>query len=162
MEEERLMEVKRAEVLVMSSTEKEGVVMDCLLNSALTLEKEVGKDVGPDIKVPQGKESKASKAGKSALFGTLQVFDTLLKVSDQLAPDATDETAATAGHTHGKDVGVTARQRMSVGGDIFEIKDMVGKKAVGKLAAKGAMYIANGIVEGTFAKSQSGKAGKGS
>mmetsp|Transcript_62721 Transcript_62721/g.176889 ORF Transcript_62721/g.176889 Transcript_62721/m.176889 type:complete len:444 (+) Transcript_62721:94-1425(+) len=141
-----------------------GTVVEGLLNTAMYIGKEVGKDVGPEVKTP-AKESKTVKAGKAAIMGSLTVFDALLKASDQLAGDAADETAAIAGKRYGTDVAEVTRKGLAVGGDVLEIKDMVGKKAVGKLAAKGAMYTAQGMVAGAVEKGQSSgsvQAGKSS
>merc|ERR1712194_51195 len=95
---------------------------------------------------------KGPSAGGAALATGLQVVDALIKASDLLAKTSADETAAVVGHKYGKDAGQAARDGMAVGGDVLAISDMCGKKAVGKLAAKGAMYTVGGVVEGAVTK----------
>jgi len=126
-------------------------VMDGLLECACYLGKEAGKEVakrsdasGSAAEPP----SSSSKAGQAALAGGLIVFDALLKASDRLQTAAADETAGIVGHKYGAAAGSVARDGLATAGAAFELQDLVGKKAVGKLAVKGAMYTAGGIVEG--------------
>jgi hypothetical protein len=128
-------------------------VMDGLLNTACYLGKEVGKEAvkkNGASAAPSSAEppSASSKAGKAALAGGLIVFDALLKASDSLQTAAADETANMVGHKYGAAAGSVARDGLATAGAACELKDLVGKKAVGKLAVKATAYTAAGMMEG--------------
>lgn len=126
-------------------------VMDGLLSTACYLGKEIGKEAATKKSAPgsaEGPPGASSKAGTAALAGGLAVFDALLKASDKLQTAAADETANMVGHKYGAAAGSVARDGLATAGAACELKDMVGKKAVGKLAAKGALYTAGGMMEG--------------
>mmetsp|Transcript_55567 Transcript_55567/g.165211 ORF Transcript_55567/g.165211 Transcript_55567/m.165211 type:complete len:93 (+) Transcript_55567:257-535(+) len=72
-----------------------------------------------------------------------------MKASDQLLQQTAEETTALVGHRYGRHAGEVARDGLSVAGDVKQMTDMFGKKAVTSLAAKATLYTARGLIEGT-------------
>lgn len=132
-------------------------VTDGLMDTAIMLGEEVSKATkknkeGTRNHTPEGKLVKLSKAAGVA---GLQVFDSLSQAGDRLLDEACNETAAVVGHRYGKDASHVAREGMHIAKDVKDVSDMLGKKAVKRLAAKGAMYTAKGIIDGQPVKQSS-------
>merc|ERR1740129_472347 len=120
--------------------------------------------LGEEVKkATQTEENKASpkpdgqimKVGKAAGMAGLQVYASLMKAGDRLVDEATHETAQTVGHRYGQDASEVAREGLGVAKDIKDVSNMVGKKAVKRLAARGAMYTAKGLIANQPAKQSS-------
>merc|ERR1719367_713156 len=112
--------------------------------------------LGEEVKkATQTEEDKANpkpdghimKVSKAAGMAGLQVYASLMKAGDRLVDEATHETAQTVGHRYGQDAGEVTREGLGVAKDIKDVTNMVGKKAVKRLAARGAMYTAKGLMD---------------
>jgi len=133
-------------------------VVDGLMDTALLLGQEIGKAAGTSPKDPAQKEKSVVRVGKAAGVAGLQVFEQLVNAGDRIVDTACEETAATVAHRYGKDAGDVTRDGLSVGRDVKTLNDMVGKKALKRLAQKGAMYTAKGMITGEPAKQMSSPA----
>lgn len=126
-----------------------GKVIDGLMTTAVELGKQAGKEAGKEAAKRSGatgsagntnaadeKPSGALRVGKAGFLAGAQVFDALLKAGDKLSSEAADEAGYYVGAKYGADAGVVARDAMGITNDVLELQNLVGKKAVGKLAAK--------------------------
>eukprot|EP00418_Pyrodinium_bahamense_P066566 CAMPEP_0179084602 /NCGR_PEP_ID=MMETSP0796-20121207/38269_1 /TAXON_ID=73915 /ORGANISM="Pyrodinium bahamense, Strain pbaha01" /LENGTH=368 /DNA_ID=CAMNT_0020782027 /DNA_START=60 /DNA_END=1163 /DNA_ORIENTATION=- len=147
------MAVSGARAGTQAAVKVSGLVIDGLMSTAAELGKQVGQEAAKKSNAtsaagsekPAGaKEHGAIRLGKATFLAGAQIFDALATAGDRLATDAADEAAGVVSAKYGKDAGKVARDGMGITGDVLELKDLVGKKAVGKLAAKAAMYTASG------------------
>jgi len=145
-----------------------GKLIDGLMSTAVELGKQGGKELGKEAAKRNGatsagttnadeKESGALRVGKAGFLAGAQVFDALLKAGDKLSSEAADEAGYYVGAKYGANAGMVTRDAMGITNDVLELQNLVGKKAVGKLAAKAAMYSAQGLAEGAATGMQQAK-----
>lgn len=157
------MAVAGARVGTQAAVKVSGVVLDGLMSTALELGKQAGKEMGKRSNANSNtntvsgsqKEHGAVRLGKAGFLAGAQVFDALLSAGDRLATEAADETAGVVGAKYGEGAGKVARDGLGIAGDLRELHGLVGKKAVGKLAAKAALYSAQGLAQGAAAGASS-------
>merc|ERR1712012_1218870 len=93
-------------------------------------------------------DSKLMKLGRAAGVAGFQVFESLVKAGDRLMDEAVHETAQVVGHRYGKDASDLAREGMGIAKDVTGVGIVVGNKVVRRLASKGTMYTARGLIAG--------------
>lgn len=148
--------VASAKVLSKSTVAVATAVTDALMDTALMLGQEVSKvSKGEGSPEPPVKDGKMTKLGKAAGVAGLEVFASLFSAGDRILDETVDQTANTVGHRYGKDAGGVALDGLKAARNITKVKDMVGKKAITRLAAKGAMYTAQGMIQGSPSKGSS-------
>merc|ERR1719469_679170 len=145
--------VSSARFLTGSTVAVATAVTEGLLDTALLLGEEVGKATGMSGQAdPNKKAGSVKRVGMAAGVAGLQVFESLVNAGDRILEKTCDETSATVGHQYGQDAGEVTREGLTVGRDIKTLNDMIGKKAALRLAKKGAMYTAKGMIAGQPAK----------
>lgn len=132
--------------------------LDTLMGKVMDVGKDAGRQAGMNDQGPPG-------AGKAALIGGLQIFDSLRRAAELVTTVAADEMSGVVEHRYGKDVGGVARGAMEAGMNAAQVAaaakgDKAMKKAAGRLAMKSATYklatkairpLAEGFAEGARA-----------
>jgi len=131
-------------------------VTDTLMDTALMLGEQVRSSTNKHNEDGQPQpDSTLMKVTKASGMAGLQVFDALMQAGDRLLDEACDETSKTVGHRYGQEAERVAHEGLGIAKDVKQVNDLVGKKAVKRLAAKGAMYTAKGMLNGQPVKSMS-------
>jgi len=132
------------------------VALDGLMGVATVAGREAGRRAGLEG------QGGPPCAGKAALIGGLQVFDSLFRAAELVTTTATNEVSDVVAHRYGEEAGDLTLGAMEAGAKAIEIAatakgDKALTKVTGRLAAKSATYklaaktikpMAQGFVEG--------------